>query len=140
MTHYLESNKFYVKNEEGKVYEVRSYQTWSETKYLSLNLYLIGYFDENGFHSVSPDYDGDDASETVNQYFFSEGMHEALECNDYEILDEKPEDGILTIEKCKEYHLYKHDGLFFVDFYDGKPNAGYTTREGALEAIYYHCN
>ena len=44
----------------------------------------------------------------------------------------------ITIEKNARYHLYTHNGLYFVDYYDGKPMYGYDTEAAAREAIRYH--
>ena len=90
MTHYLEQRKFRVKNPEGKVYEVYSFETYDGYSCLSLNLRLIGNIDDNGkFQRIDVGaYDGDDAEETVSQYFLAESAYEALEANDYTVIQE----------------------------------------------------
>lgn len=90
MTHYLEQRKFRVKNPEGKIYEVYSFETYDGYAWLTLNLRLIGHMDDNGkFQEIDVGTDdGDDAEETVSQYFLVEGAYEALEANDYTVIQE----------------------------------------------------
>ena len=96
MKHYLESNKFYVMNEAEKlVYKVSEYETFYDCSYLQINLELVA-----GWDYVNPDYNDvqgwcpadrfveDVQFEMVSQYFLQEGMKEALEANDYTILEE----------------------------------------------------
>ena len=96
MKHYLESNKFYVENEDAKlVYMVKEYETFYGSTALQINLELVA-----GWDYVNPDYNDvqgwcpadrfveDVQFEMVNQYFLKEGMEEALEANDYTILEE----------------------------------------------------
>ena len=96
MRHYLESNKFYVINEDAKlVYMVSEYETYSGVTYLGINLELVA-----GWDYVNPDYNDvqgwcpadrfveDVQFESITQYFLKESMEEALEANDYTILEE----------------------------------------------------
>lgn len=94
MKHYLESNKFYVENEDAKlVYKVGSYETFSGCNYLHINLELIAGWDyvnpdENDVQGwcLAENFVEDIQTETVIQYFLQEGMEEALEANGYTIL------------------------------------------------------
>ena len=96
MLHYLESNKFYVVNEDEKlVYKVGEYETFSGCTYLQINLELVA-----GWDYVNPDCNDvqgwcpadrfveDVQFETALQYFLKEGMEEALEANGFTILEE----------------------------------------------------
>lgn len=95
MKHYLESNKFYVENEEEKlVYKVSTYETFSDYTYLQVNLELVAGWDyvnpdENDVQGWCPAdrFTEDVQFEIVNQYFLKEGMEEALKANDYTILE-----------------------------------------------------
>lgn len=96
MLHYLENNKFYVMNEDEKlVYEVGTYETFSNCTYLQVNLELVA-----GWDYVNPDYNDvqgwcpadrfveDVQSEYITQYFLAEGMKEALDANGFTVLEE----------------------------------------------------
>ena len=41
-----------------------------------------------------------------------------------------------TVERGIGYAIYFFDGLFFVDFFNGKAN-GFDTLQGARESVYY---
>lgn len=96
MKHYLENYKFYVTNDDGKlVYMVKEYETYSNSSAIHIHLELVA-----GWDYVNPDYNDvqgwcpsdrfveDVQHEFVSQYFLKEGMEEALEQNDYIILEE----------------------------------------------------
>lgn len=93
--HYLESHKFYVENEEDKlIYKVGSYETYADCNYLRINLELVAGWDyvnpdENDIQGWCPadKFVEDVQTETVIQYFLQEGMKEALEANDYKVLE-----------------------------------------------------
>lgn len=95
MKHYLENNKFYVKNPDGKlVYMVNKYKTFYGCNYLEINLELVAGWDyvnpdENDVQGWCPagNFVEDVQFETINQYFFKEGMEEALEENGYTVLE-----------------------------------------------------
>lgn len=96
MKHYLESRKFYVINEDGKlVYKVGEFETYSNTDYIRVELELVAGWDyvnadENDIQGWCPSdrFVEDVQYEYVNQYFFTEGMQDALEFNGYTILEE----------------------------------------------------
>ena len=95
MRHYLENHKFYVMDENAKlVYKVGEYETFSGCEAIHIHLELVA-----GWDYVNPDYSDmqgwcsaenfvdDIQSEIVTQYFLVEGMKEALEENDYTVLE-----------------------------------------------------
>lgn len=95
MKNYLERNKLYVKNEEDKlIYKISEYETFSDSSYILIHLELVA-----GWDYVNPDENDiqgwcsadrfveDIQSETFPQYFIEESMKEAIEANDYVILD-----------------------------------------------------
>lgn len=101
MKHYLESNKFYVMNEDAKlVYKVAEFETYGDAEFITVELELVA-----GWDYVNPDENDvqgwvgadrfveDIQFEYVNQYFLVEGMKEALEANDYTILGNPEKDG-----------------------------------------------
>ena len=97
MKNYLENKTIYVKNDEEFIYEVASFETYDNNDTIYLNLELvagIGYInpDESDIvNYVSADrFIEDIQNETVIQYFFKEGMIEALEESGYRIIEKLP--------------------------------------------------
>lgn len=96
MKHYLESRKFYVINEDEKlVYKVGSFETYENTDFILVDLELVAGWDyinsdENDIQGwIASDRFAEDIQyESVNQYFLSEGMKEALEWHGYTVLEE----------------------------------------------------
>lgn len=95
MKHYLENHKFYVENKEEKlIYVVKSYETYANCDYLSIDLELVC-----GWDYINPDESSkrgwvfadrfveEVQYDTVNQYFLKEGMEEALKWHDYNIVE-----------------------------------------------------
>jgi len=110
MKHYLESNKFYVENKDAKlVYKVAEFETYGNTNYIMVELELVA-----GWDYVNPDYNDvqgwvsadrfveDVQFEYVSQYFLEEGMKEALEANDYTVLEEISPSLQVIIDKHNE--------------------------------------
>ena len=95
MLHYLESNKFYVMNEDEKlVYKVATYETFSGCTYLQINLELVAGWDyvnpdENDIQGWCPaeNFVEDVQGEYILQYFLKEGMEEALDANGLTVLE-----------------------------------------------------
>ncbi len=95
MLHYLESNKFYVMNEDEKlVYKVGEYETFSGSIYLQINLELVAGWDyvnpdENDVQGWCPAdrFVEDVQYEWVSQYFLKEGMEEALSASGFDVLE-----------------------------------------------------
>lgn len=89
MTHYIDGP--IVKNEENdKIYKVTSYEAYDLSSSIQLNLNLIcGLL--NGNWVSAEKFDDDAQEELVIQYFLSEGAREALEANDYTIIETLPE-------------------------------------------------
>ena len=96
MKRYLENHKFYVMNEDAKlVYKVGEFNVYDNSTAIEIHLELVA-----GWDYVNPDYNDvqgwcpadrfveDIQYEYVNQYFLEESMKEALEANDYTILEE----------------------------------------------------
>ena len=95
MKHYLEDKKFYVVNGENLVYKVGEFETFGNTDYILVELELVA-----GWDYVNPDYNDiqgwvgadrfveDVQFDYVSQYFLVEGMKEALQENDYTVLEE----------------------------------------------------
>lgn len=91
---YLEGKKFYVKNEENFIYEVKSFEAYDGYNTLHFNLELVA-----GWDYINPDMNDiqgyvpadrfveDLQSETVIQYFMEESLKECMEANDYEVLE-----------------------------------------------------
>lgn len=91
---YLEGKKFYVKNEEKFIYEVKSFEAYDGYNTLHFNLELVA-----GWDYINPDMNDiqgyvpadrfveDLQSETVIQYFMEESLKECMEANDYEVLE-----------------------------------------------------
>lgn len=47
----------------------------------------------------------------------------------------------ITIEETNEYRIYRIDDDYFVDFFNNAPICwGYSTLQGAKEAIYHYFN
>lgn len=109
MRHYLENNKFYVMNTENLVYKVGEYETYSGHEAIHIHLELVA-----GWDYINPDYNDvqgwcpadrfveDVQTEIIAQYFLVEGMKEALEENDYTILEEISPDLQTIIDKHNE--------------------------------------
>lgn len=95
MRKYLESYKFYVENKHDKlVYKVADYQVYDDCDYIQINLELVAGWDyvnpdENDVQGWCPaeNFVEDIQFEYVLQYFFAEGMKEALEEHEYTILE-----------------------------------------------------
>lgn len=96
MKHYLESHKFYVINEDKTlVYKVGEYETYGNASFITFTLELVAGVDyinpdENDIQGFVPAdrFVEDIQYEYVNQYFLEEGTKEALEANDYTVLEE----------------------------------------------------
>ena len=96
MKNYLESRKFYVLNEDGKlVYKVGEFETYSNCETIFINLELRAGWDyinpdENDVQGWCPanHFAEDLQFDIVSQYFIVEGMKEALEINGYTIMGE----------------------------------------------------
>lgn len=98
MKTYLENKTIYVKNDEELIYEVVSFETYDNIDTIYLNLELVAGIDyinpdENDIvNYVSADrFVEDIQNESVIQYFFKEGMIEALEENGYKVIEKLPE-------------------------------------------------
>lgn len=108
MKKYLENYKFYVQDDDKKIYEVGSFEVYDGYKSIHLNLELVA-----GWDYVNPDYNDiqgyvpadrfiDDVQcETVIQYFLEESATEALESDGYYIIT-LPESVQKIIDERKE--------------------------------------
>lgn len=96
MRHYLEKHKFYVLNaDENLVYKVGEFETYSGHDAIHIHLELVAGWDyvnpdENDVQGWCPadKFVDDVQAEIVAQYFLVEGMKEALQENDYTILED----------------------------------------------------
>lgn len=110
MKKYLESHKFYVLNADEKlVYKVSEFEVYDNYEAIHIHLELVAGWDyvnpdENDVQGwCSADRFVDDVqTEIVSQYFFVEGMKEALEANDYTVLEEITPDLQKVIDKHNE--------------------------------------
>ena len=94
---YLDSKKIYAKNDNNLIYETQSINTYDGYDWLEINLVLVA-----GYDYINPDENDiqgyvkankfieDVQTETVIQYFLTEGMKDSLNDNGYEILDKLP--------------------------------------------------
>ena len=111
MKHYLRNHKFYVMNEAEKlVYMVNEFETYDNYSAIQIHLELVA-----GWDYVNPDYNDvqgwcpadrfveDVQMEIISQYFLSEGMKEALEANDYIILENISSKLKAIIDKHNEF-------------------------------------
>lgn len=92
---YLESNKFYVINENKMVYEVQSYQTYGGGNYATIDLQLVAgwdYIDPDNSNAqgwVNADRFVEEVQDdSVSWHLIHESMIEALSGNDYYLIDE----------------------------------------------------
>ena len=107
---YLENKKFYVVNETEKlVYMVSEYNVHHDCGYIAINLELVAGWDyvnpdENDVQGWCPAdrFVEDVQMEIIPQYFLVEGMKEALEANDYTVLEEIPHSLQAIIDKHNE--------------------------------------
>ena len=110
MKKYLENHKFYVMNADEKlVYKVSEFEVFDNYEAIQIHLELVA-----GWDYVNPDENDvqgwcsanrfveDVQSEIVAQYFLVEGMKEALEANDYTILEDITPDLQKVIDKHNE--------------------------------------
>lgn len=110
MRHYLENHKFYVLNPDEKlVYKVGEFESYSGYEAIHIHLELVAGWDyvnpdENDVQGWCPAdrFVEDVQTEIVAQYFLVEGMKEALEENDYTILDKITPDLQKIIDKHNE--------------------------------------
>lgn len=110
MRNYLGHHKFYVENKENKlVYQVSEYNTHYDSSYIAINLELVAGWDyvnpdENDVQGWCPAnrFVEDVQLEIIPQYFLEEGMKEALEANDYTVLENISPNLQVIIDKHNE--------------------------------------
>lgn len=108
MKKYLENKKFYVRDDDKKIYEVNAFEVYDGYDTIHLYLELVA-----GWDYVNPDYNDiqgyvpadrfidEVQSETVIQYFLEESATDALESDGYYICD-LPESVRKILEKREE--------------------------------------
>lgn len=96
MKHYMEKNKLYVKNDtENLVYKIAEYETFQDSSYILIHLELVAGWDyvnpdENDIQGwcTAENFVEDVQFESFPQYFIDESMKEAIEANNYTIMEE----------------------------------------------------
>lgn len=90
--HYLESHKFFVESHNEMfpmVYIVTSYETFANSKYIHIHMELVaGQENSNDCEWLPAERFAEDIqTEFASWYFMEESMKEALEANDFEVMD-----------------------------------------------------
>ena len=91
MTYSVEKN-IYVKNSsKTRIYKVQSFDAYEKTEILHLNLTLVCglKMDDKWYPATS--FPEDEQTDFVSQFFLTESAIEALESNDFFIVDTLPE-------------------------------------------------
>lgn len=109
MKHYLEGHKFYVINGENLVYKVGEFETYGNADFITFELELVAGIDyinpdENDIQGYVPaeNFVEDVQYEYVNQLFLVEGAKEALEANEFTVLE--AEDITPELQKIIDKH------------------------------------
>ncbi len=80
---YLKNKKVYVQNEDKLIYQIKSYEGCDDALYFQLEL-VCGW--KNNEYQLAENFSEDVQTETVIQYFLEESALEALELNNYTII------------------------------------------------------
>lgn len=91
MTYSIEKN-IYAKNSFGtRIYKIKSFDAYEKTEALQLNLTLVCGRKMDGKWYPATSFPEDEQTDFVSQFFLEEGAIEALESNDFFIVDTLPE-------------------------------------------------
>lgn len=90
MTYSIEKNIYVEDSSKTRIYKVKSFDAYEKAETLYINLILVCGMKKDGKWYPAVSFSEDEQTDFISQYFLTEGTTEALEANDFSIINTLP--------------------------------------------------